>query len=113
MPPRPFKIKRELLPAVGDENVALLKRNLLAAAVDPSLAVDVHAGGVQVNASACDLHACMCSTNSAAADLRDSKVSDYSRLDRAVQGLFAGRLDAHRRDVTTDKICPEIRTLPR
>ena len=37
MPPRPFKIKRELLPAVGDEDVALLQRNLLATAVDPGL----------------------------------------------------------------------------
>ena len=50
----------------------------------------MHAGGIQVTASACDLHACVCSTNSAAADLRDPKVSNHSRLDRAAQGLFAG-----------------------
>jgi hypothetical protein len=53
------------------------------------------------------------SLHSYARHLCDSEISYYSRLDFAAQGPLTSRLDAHRRDVTADKISPKFRTFLR
>jgi hypothetical protein len=113
VPPRALEIERELVPAVGDKDVASLQSNLFAATTDPSFALKVDAGSIKVIASPRDLRTCVQSTQSEPGDLRDRKISDHPRLDLAAQGLFAGWLDAHRRNVKADEIRPELRTLPR
>src|SRR5207249_1564569 len=111
MPPRTLEVERELMPAVGDEDIAASQGNGFAATGDPSFAVEVHAGGIHVTARACDVRAGMKCAHAAPPDARHSEASDESRLDLAAQGLGAGGLDLDRGNMTTHEICPELRTL--
>src|SRR5207248_8746667 len=111
MPPRALEVQRELMPAVGDENIAASQGNRFAATGDPSLAVEVHAGGIHVTARACDVRAGMKRAHAAPPDARHSETSDDSRLDLAAERPGAGGLALDRRDVTTHEIGPELRTL--
>src|SRR6266540_326232 len=50
VPPGTLEIERELVPAVGDKDIASSQGNRFAATGDPSLAFKVDAGGLHVTA---------------------------------------------------------------
>jgi hypothetical protein len=111
--PRPLEVEGEFVPAIGDKNVAYSDIDLLAATADPSLALQVHAGGVDVIARLPDMRACMGSKDAEARDVGNCKLSDRAHLCATAQRVIAGRLDPHRRYVPADEIRPEFNALTR
>src|SRR5438552_11518413 len=90
VPPGTLEIERELVSAVGDKDIAASQGKRLAATADASLAVEVHAGAIQVIARACDVRACVHRSHAQTRDLRDADVADYSRVYLPTQGPLAG-----------------------
>ena len=81
--------------AVGDKDIAASQGKRLAATADASLAVEVHAGAIQVIARACDVRACVHRSHAQTRDLRDADVADYSLVYLPRRGRLPAVLPAH------------------